>query len=71
MRELHGVTTIVADQPMPLKQQALLFDKIHLVRPSRSILEKRLPNEAAEATLADLDFLQERDLLNTSLSAIC
>ncbi len=63
MRELHGVTTIVADQPMPLKQQALLFDKIHLVRPSQSILEKRLPNEAAEATLADLDFLQERGLV--------
>jgi hypothetical protein len=63
MRELHGATTAVPDQPLPLKQQALLFDKIHLIRPSQSILEKRLPNEAAEATLADLDFLQERGLV--------
>jgi hypothetical protein len=63
MRELHGATTIVPDQPLPLKQQALLFDKIHLIRPNQTIFEKRLPNEAAQATLADLDFLQERGLV--------
>jgi len=63
MRELRGATTIVPAQPLPFKQQALLFDKIHPVRPAQTILEKRLPNEIAEATLADLDFLQERGLV--------
>jgi hypothetical protein len=62
---LHAVAVVAPDQPLPLKQQALFFDKIYLVRPDEKMFEKWFKKEGAEAALADIAYLQEKGIVDS------
>jgi hypothetical protein len=61
MRELHGVTALLPDRPVPLKQQALFCDELHLVRPDPRY--GREYRDVLEQQAAECDFLEAQGLV--------
>ena len=61
---LHAIAVVAPDQPLPLKQQALFFDKIYLIRPDEKTFEKWFKKEGADAALADIAYLQEKGIVD-------
>lgn len=69
MRELHGVVNLTSKEVPSLKRKALLFDRFYVRRVKTHFVDRIYENDdPAPEVLADLEFLQRRDLVTLATS---
>lgn len=59
---MYGVTALLPDRAAPLKQHALLFDQLHLVRPNIAYAKEY--REVLRMQAAECDFLEKQGLIS-------